>query len=104
MAFFEGNNMTADYIDIGIGRFPVKTVEEAQIAVDKVITYSNNNSFGDWRNKIAIVADDADDAWEQILVNGAEDIAQKIDTTFKQFNIKTSKKQGQKKGSEKLDH
>jgi len=86
--FTEGNNMTADYIDIGIGRFPVKTVEEAQVAVDKVISYSNNDSFGDWRNKIAIVADDADDAWEQILVNGAEDIAQKIDTTFKQFNIK----------------
>jgi len=46
-------------IDIGIGRFPVNTVEEAKMAVDKCIFYATNSSenMGDWRNKLCFVAD-----------------------------------------------
>jgi hypothetical protein len=49
-------------IDIGIGRFPVSTVEQAKMAVDKCIFYSSNDekSFGDWRNRIALISDDGD--------------------------------------------
>ncbi len=48
------------YIDIGIGRFPVNSVEQAKIVVDKSIFYASNNevSLGDWRNKLCFVADD----------------------------------------------
>ena len=47
-------------IDIGIGRFPVSSQEQAQIAVDKCIFYATNSdkTMGDWRNKIALVSDD----------------------------------------------
>ena len=49
-------------IDLGIGRFPVSSIEQARMAVDKCIFYASNAeaSFGDWRNKIALVADDGD--------------------------------------------
>ena len=57
----EGNDANG-LIDIGIGRFPVNTVEEAKIAVDKCLFYATNSeaNMGDWRNKICFVADDGD--------------------------------------------
>jgi hypothetical protein len=49
-------------IDIGIGRFPVNTLEQAKMAVDKSIFYASNSlaSLGDWRNKLCFVSDDGD--------------------------------------------
>ncbi|MEM9858724.1 MAG: type IX secretion system sortase PorU [Bacteroidota bacterium] len=53
-----GGNHT---MDIGVGRFPVTTKEEARVMVDKVIRYdSDARSLGPWRNEIVFVADDAD--------------------------------------------
>jgi hypothetical protein len=49
-------------IDIGVGRFPVQTVDQADAAVKKVIHYCSNSDSvrNDWRNVICFVADD----WE----------------------------------------
>jgi len=49
-------------IDIGIGRFPVSSKEQAKNAVDKTIFYATNQpkSLGDWRNNICLIADDED--------------------------------------------
>lgn len=48
-------------LDIGIGRLPVKTLEEATRVVDKLIEYDlNQSSFGPWQNEILFVADDGD--------------------------------------------
>lgn len=47
--------------DIGIGRFPVSTVEEATWMVDKVENYlaCNESSMQPWRNVITFMCDDA---------------------------------------------
>ncbi len=57
----EGNDAIG-YLDIGIGRLPVKTVEEAQVAVDKIMRYiqPEEPQFGNWRTRICIIADDED--------------------------------------------
>ncbi len=48
-------------MSVGVGRFPVKSIEEAKIVVDKVIFYEDKrNLYGDWLNKLTFVADDAD--------------------------------------------
>ena len=48
-------------LDIGIGRLPVKTPEEARVVVDKLIHYgSSPQTLGKWRNRITFVADDGD--------------------------------------------
>ena len=49
-------------MNIGIGRFPVRTVSEATIAVDKVISYMNNDGTGAWKNNVCFVADDGSNA------------------------------------------
>ena len=48
-------------LDIGVGRLPVKTPEEARVVVDKLIHYSiSPRTLGKWRNRISFVADDGD--------------------------------------------
>ncbi len=47
-------------LDIEIGRIPARTLEQATIVVDKIIAYYDTASFGQWRNKLAVIADDED--------------------------------------------
>ncbi|HYG15975.1 MAG TPA: type IX secretion system sortase PorU [Bacteroidia bacterium] len=47
-------------IDIGIGRFPVQTADQAKQMVDKVIGYSKQETYNDWRNSVTFIADDED--------------------------------------------
>lgn len=90
----------SDAIDIGIGRFPVKTKAEAQVAVNKINTYIktgippnttnsaclNNNlsSFGDWRNIVCFVADDEDGVTH---INQANTIADSIASLHKDYTV-----------------
>ncbi|GAB4030643.1 type IX secretion system sortase PorU [Spirosoma gilvum] len=55
-------NDQGDYrMDIGVGRLPVKSIDEAQTVVDKLIQYSSNSSItGDWQTRVMLVADDGD--------------------------------------------
>ncbi len=78
-----GNN--SDIPDIGIGRLPVQTPEDATIAVDKIIHYVEDTEKvnGDWRNVIAFVADDEDG---NIHMSQADQLATMIDTTFRNYN------------------
>lgn len=46
------------YIDMAVGRLPVRTQEEAEIVVNKIIQYESSDDFGLWRNTIVFVADD----------------------------------------------
>jgi len=73
-------------LDIGIGRFPVQTVEQATVAVDKVIHYATNTSvvMKDWRNYICFVADDED---ANLHLNQAEEMSAFIDSNYSVYNV-----------------
>ncbi|MCP4459581.1 MAG: type IX secretion system sortase PorU [Cytophagales bacterium] len=48
-------------MEIGVGRLPVKTAEEAEVVVDKIIRYASSTlTLGKWRNEILYIADDGD--------------------------------------------
>mgnify|MGYP002629131596 CR=1 FL=1 len=49
---------SSERVDIGIGRFPVQTLAEAEMMVDKIISYENPSTFGSWRTQYTAVADD----------------------------------------------
>ena len=82
-------------IDIGIGRFPVKTLDEARAMVDKVEYYltkkdlSSGISRGDWRNYVTFLADDADPgAAEDIyFVTSSEKTTSLIKERYPTINI-----------------
>jgi hypothetical protein len=44
--------------DMVIGRWPVRTRDEADAVLEKVLVYEDEPEFGTWRNSITLVADD----------------------------------------------
>lgn len=51
---------TQMYLNIGVGRFPVSTVEQAQNMVNKTIAYMSNTQKGNWKTQLCFLADDGD--------------------------------------------
>lgn len=82
----EGFNMAGN-LDIGIGRFPVTTQEEAAIMVGKTIDYLSKNRqvTRNWRNEILFVADDQDN---NLHLDQAEALSRIVDTSRNILNIK----------------
>ncbi|MRS61488.1 type IX secretion system sortase PorU [Larkinella terrae] len=75
-------------LDIGVGRLPVKSAEEARLVVDKLIRYAAIGKLpGDWQTKISFVADDGDEDFPNIHQTDADRLAQKISTLQPQFRI-----------------
>lgn len=72
-------------LEIGVGRLPAKTPEEAQAMVDKIMYYSTSpNTLGPWRNEIAYVGDDGDG---NIHAQHVEALSKLIDTAHAQYKI-----------------
>jgi hypothetical protein len=94
------NMNNTDQLDMGIGRLPVATTEEANDVVNKIIAYSTNsgsletstsccntvtgNSMGDWRNVYAFVADDED---ANAYSGAAEEFADSLKSLHPFINI-----------------
>ncbi len=57
-----GKGLSTMKVNIGIGRFPVRTETEAARMVDKVISYMNNTDLGTWKNRVCFIADDGSSA------------------------------------------
>ncbi len=83
----DGDLDTNDRQDVATGRYPVTTVAEAKLAIDKTLNYYATTSFGDWRNSITVVADDPDVASEFRLQETVEKIADTIKERKPIFNI-----------------
>ncbi|MDD3079691.1 MAG: type IX secretion system sortase PorU [Paludibacter sp.] len=58
----DGTQLSINMMDVGVGRFPVTTVSDAQIVVDKTINYMQDTSKGSWKNQLCFLADDGDNA------------------------------------------
>jgi len=82
----EGSGFNNDLVDIGIGRFVVKTIDEAKSALDKTIHYSVNTTkvMEPWRNIVTFIADDGDGNHH---LTDAEKLAVIFDTTFMVYNV-----------------
>ncbi len=75
----------AQNLDIGIGRLPVKSADEATIVVNKLIRYATKNTTGRWRQRVCFVADDGD---ANIHQQDAEDLSKIISKNAPQYEIK----------------
>jgi len=71
-------------IDVGIGRFPVRTHAEAKNILDKINDYTTTSSLGAWRNNLYFLGDDEDTYTYQ---DQSEKLARLIDTTHTEFNV-----------------
>jgi len=72
-------------LDIGVGRLPVTTPEEARAIVRKIEAYYTREAMGDWRNTLCFVGDDEDN---NVHMSDANKLASYIDTTYPSFVIR----------------
>ena len=55
----EGANLkSADKADVAVGRLTARTAAQAEVLVDKVYSYVNNEEAGAWQNTLCFLADD----------------------------------------------
>jgi hypothetical protein len=73
-------------LDIGIGRIPCKTNSEAINIIDKIISYSSSQTFGEWRNDICFIADDEEG--NQFMQDSEDLINTVINKNYSGFNTK----------------
>lgn len=57
-------------MNIGVGRLPVKTIEEANQVVDKICTYIDDQVLGKWKSQILFLADDGDHGTHLLTAEG----------------------------------
>ena len=96
----EGEYKNGDLLDLSIGRFPAKTINQAKTIINKIYEYYNLyegnsmsssyinsllNSNGSWKNNILFIADDED---YNEHMKQAEKLSKLVDTTINKFNIK----------------
>ena len=70
--------------DIGIGRLPVSDTTQAGIIISKIKKYLDPVNMGDWKNVIAITADDEDG---NAHMSDAEGLASVIRDSVPEYNI-----------------
>ena len=84
-----------DKLRVGIGRIPARNEAEANMLVDKIEAYMNHRDLGyeeqcgDWRNYVALIADDADpsSSSDSVFAHSAEQLALKIRDTYPHLNL-----------------
>ena len=97
----EGENANGN-LDVGIGRLPVKTTDQARNIVNKIIRYTSKSNLGcqnaacssvyansisnyaDWRNIVCFIADDED---SNSHIDQTDALATLVDTNYKVYNI-----------------
>lgn len=79
-----GEDLEPGLLDIGIGRFPVISENEASVVVDKVKQYYSASSLGDWRNLICFIGDDEDG---NTHMRDANTLADLLTVKYPEFNV-----------------
>lgn len=74
-----------ELVDIGVGRIVAKNEQEARAVVNKIKRYYDPENFGNWRSKIAFVADDEDG---NLHLNHAEQLINSVTQKQSSFNIR----------------
>ena len=80
----DGESMNYGLLDIGVGRLPITTEDQAQKMVDKIIGYEKPERMGDWRNSICFIGDDEDNNVHFTQANG---LANYVESNYPYFNI-----------------
>lgn len=78
---------SADKLDMGVGRMPVSSVNEANILVGKAESYMRNmyhtkSTHGDWRTRFSLIAD----AEDYFVTNDTEKIYENVKNNYPELN------------------
>lgn len=71
--------------DVAVGRFPVRTLEEATVLADKTIGYAANDHAGAWQNVLCFMGDDGN---HNTHMQTADKVATLVETNYPGYQLK----------------
>lgn len=81
-----GSEIMENYLlDLGVGRLPAKTLEEAMSLYKKIRNYNTGKNKNDWRNNLLFVGDDEDG---NLHMTQANSLADWVGENYPQFVVK----------------
>lgn len=85
---FTSGNPALKQLRLGIGRFPVRSLEQADIVITKLINYMDNKNPGSWKNRLVFSADDTGTKETFVLhTNQANKLADSVEATFPEYMV-----------------
>ena len=78
----ENEGGASGIIDLGIGRIPAKTLDEAETVLDKIKNYQKEETIGNWRNVVTFIGDDGDNSTH---MDQADRLANYMNKTYPAF-------------------
>ncbi|MBR1784767.1 MAG: type IX secretion system sortase PorU [Bacteroidales bacterium] len=91
----DGRGSQSEDLDVSVGRLPARNLDEAKHIVDKHVGYitlrdlASEGEHGDWRNYVALLADDADPGhpYDSAFAHSSEVVARSIAEHYPQINV-----------------
>ena len=80
----ENEGEAIGFLDIGIGRLPVSSTEQAANVLDKIKRYIEDGDIADWQTRLVFIGDDEDG---NVHMQDANSLAQYIETSNPAYNI-----------------
>ena len=71
--------------DVAVGRFPVRTLEQATTLADKTISYASNEHAGAWQNIICMMGDDGNG---NSHMRTADKVATMVENNYPGYHLK----------------
>jgi hypothetical protein len=84
----EGRMLSAQSLDIAVGRILASNLSQAEEMVSKTIDYYDEKSYGKWRNNLVFISDDLDKVSDVTLQSVVDNLANTITTNKPFFNAK----------------
>ena len=81
----EGQILTREKTDLGVGRFPVRNTTEAEAVVNKTISYLRGEEAGVWKNVVCFLGDDGDNNEH---LEYADAVAKNIEEDYPQLEVR----------------
>lgn len=84
----EGRMLSAQGLDVAVGRILASTSNQAEELVTKVIDYYDEKSYGKWRNNLVFLSDDLDKESDATLQTVVDNMSNTITANKPFFNSK----------------
>lgn len=78
----EGESDVSGVMDIGVGRLPVSTTEQAEQVTNKLLAYIANTNYGNWKNQLLFLADDGDNGLHTQTAEAGAELVRKKNPDF----------------------
>ena len=81
----EGENVLVGKPDVAVGRISARTADDAQIVVDKIVSYTRNDNAGAWQNLLCFMGDDGN---QNAHMQDADNVAKMVEQAYPTYQVK----------------